>query len=78
MQSLVIPYNQVEKVSKNEKIKIINKHNIKVILSDGTKYSFKKLKNRDETISIIQKLWSENKNPNSIGSDLGSTISPSN
>jgi hypothetical protein len=80
MKSLTLHYNQIDKISKNEKLKLIkNKHNIKVTMSNGTKHSFKKLKNRDETISIIQKLWQEQKDGTLLGtSDLGSTISPSN
>ena len=51
--AIVIQYSQIDKVSKNEKMLILNKHNIKVKLTDGTTYKFKRLKNRDETIGII-------------------------
>ena len=57
MQSLVIQFSQIVSISKAEKMKLINKHNIKVKLSDGGSYSFKRLKSRDETIGIIIKLW---------------------
>ena len=72
--AIVIQYSQIEKVSKNEKMLIMNKHNIKVKLADGTTYKFKRMKNRDETIGIIQKLVQGMKNGGS--SDLGSSISP--
>lgn len=51
--AIVVGYGLIERVSKNEKLGIINRHNIKVKLTDGTVYKFKRLKNRDETLGII-------------------------
>jgi VAD1 Analog of StAR-related lipid transfer domain len=71
MQSLVIQFSQIVSISKAEKMKLINKHNIKVKLSDGGSYSFKRLKSRDETIGIIIKLWQESKGLGANGTTTG-------